>query len=182
MRTSLRALVGSLLLSLIAIPDGRAGEWETLRDRQESTLKAHARRLAEIEARAAGPDQFRRAEKITRDRITASEGPLKGAGARARSLEDMNEWRGEGAERRKLREALATGQKNFEGANARLGSTIEVAEATALRVPRSGVAEKVGRIEAEAKARASWQREQDRLERERQQRDRAAAERERGLR
>lgn len=178
------ALVAGVLLSLLAIPDGLAGEWEDLRDRFDSTLRAQARRIAEIEARERGvpADQLRRAEKITRDRIAATEGSLKGAGGKTRSLNDMSEWRAEGAERRKARESLATGQKHLERANARLGAAIEVAETTAMRVPRSGVVEKVGRIEAEAKARASWQREQDRLERERLQRERGAAERERGVR
>ena len=94
----------------------------------------------------------------------------------------MAEWRADGAERKKVRESLVAGQKNLELANSTVGSAIEVAENTARRVPRSGVVEKVARIEGEAKARASWQREQDRLERERHQRERAAAERERGVR
>jgi len=51
-----------------------------------------------------------------------------------------------------------------------------------VRVPRSGVLEKVARIEAAEKERTRWLREQAALERERQQRERAAAERERGVR
>src|SRR4029450_11176214 len=51
---SLRALVVSLLLSLIAIPDGLAGEWETVRESYDTALKAQARRIAEIEARERG--------------------------------------------------------------------------------------------------------------------------------
>ena len=183
MSPSLSALAAGLLLSLIAIPDGFAGEWEDMRDRLDSTLRTHARRIAEIESRdrTAPADQLRRAEKITRDRIAGAEGALKTT-AKARSLEDMAEWRADGAERKKVRESLVAGQKNLELANSTVGSAIEVAENTARRVPRSGVVEKVARIEGEAKARASWQREQDRLERERHQRERAAAERERGVR
>jgi hypothetical protein len=175
--------VAGFLLSLMASADGLAGEWEDMRDRYDNTLRTHARRIAEIEARERGvqPDQMRRAEKITKDRIAATEGFLKGGG-KARSLDDVSGWRADGAERRKVRGSLAAGQKHLERANAQLGSAIEVAETTAMRVPRSGVSEKLSRIEAEAKARASWQREQDRLERERLQRERAAAERERGLR
>lgn len=183
MSPSLSALAAGLLFSLIAIPEGCAGEWEDLRDRYDSVLRPHARRIAEIEARERGaaPDQLSRADKITGDRIAAAEGPLK-AGAKARSLDDMREWRADGSERRKLRESLAILQKRLERANASLGSAIEVAETAAMRVPRSGVVEKIARIEAEAKARASWQREQDRLERERQQRERDAAQRDRGVR
>ena len=183
MSPSVRALAAGLLLSLLAIPKGHAGEWEALRDRYDSALRPHARRIAEIEGRERGaaPDQLRRAEKITRDRIAATEGSLKGGG-KARGLDDLSEWRADGAERRKLRESLAALQKQLERANASLGSAIEVAETTATRVPRSGVVEKVARIEAEAKARANWQREQDRLERERQQRERDAAQRDRGVR
>jgi hypothetical protein len=51
-----------------------------------------------------------------------------------------------------------------------------------MRVPESGVLQKVARMEAEAKERARWQREQAARERERQQRAREAAERERGVR
>jgi hypothetical protein len=51
-----------------------------------------------------------------------------------------------------------------------------------MRVPQSGVLEKVARIEAEAKERARWQHERAARERERQQREREAAERERGVR
>lgn len=205
----LRTLMACLLLSLIAVPDGLAGEWETLREGYENTLRAHAKRIAEIEARERGvpADPEKRAEKITRDRITSIKGSLKGSG-KARSLADtaerasgaarafidvdreqgayldivMSEWRAEGAERRMLREALATLAKNLERANTNLARAIEVAETTTLRVPQSGVLEKVGRIEAAEKERARWQREQATRERERLQREREAAERERGVR
>jgi len=205
----LRTLMACLLLSLIAVPDGLAGEWETLREGYDNTLRAHAKRIAEIEARERGvpADPEKRAEKITRDRITGIKGSLKGGG-KARSLADtaerasgdarafidvdreqgayldivMSEWRAEGAERRMLREALATLAKNLERAKTNLARAIEVAETTTLRVPQSGVLEKVGRIEAAEKERARWQREQATRERERLQREREAAERERGVR
>jgi len=198
-----------LLLSLIAVPDGLAGEWENMRESYDNTLRAHAKRIAEIEARERGVpvDPEKRADKITRDRITGIKGSLKGGG-KARSLADaaerasgdaravidvdreqgayldivMSEWRAEGAERRMLREALATLAKNLERANTNLVRAIEVAETTTLRVPQSGVLEKVGRIEAAEKERARWQREQAARERERQQREREAAGRERGVR
>lgn len=208
-RRCLRTLRVCLLLSLIAVPDGLAGEWENMRESYDNKLRAHAKRIAEIEARERGgqADQEKRADKITRDRITGFTGSLKGGG-KARSLADtaerasgdaralidvyreqgeyldiaMSEWRTEGAERRKLRESIATLQKNLERANANLARAIEVAETTTMRVPRSGVLEKVARIEAEAKERARWQHERAARERERQQREREAAERERGVR
>ena len=208
-RRCLRTLMACLLLSLIAVPDGFAGEWEHMRESYDIKLRAHAKRIAEIEARERGvpADQEKRADKITRDRITGITGSLKGGG-KARSLADtaerasgdaralidvykehgeyldivMSEWRAEGAERRKLRESIAALPKNLERANANLARAIEVAETTTMRVPQSGVLEKVARIEAEAKERARWQHEQAARERERQQREREAAERERGVR
>lgn len=205
----LDTLMACLLLSLIAAPDGLAGEWEDMREGYDSKLKAHARRIAEVEARERGvpADQEKRADKITRDRISGTKASLKGGG-KARTLVDtaekasgdpralidvyreqgeyldivIGEWGTEGAERKKLRESIATLQKNLESANASLARAIEVANATARRVQESGLPEKAGRIEAAEKERARWLREQAALERERQQRERAAAERERGLR
>jgi hypothetical protein len=208
-RRCLRTLRACLLLSLIAVPDGLAGEWENMRESYDNKLRAHAKRIAEIEARERGvpADQEKRAAKITRDRITGIKGSLKGGG-KARNLADtaerasgdaralidvyreqgeyldivMSEWRTEGAERRKIRESIATLQKNLERANANLARAIEVAETTTMRVPQSRVLEKLARIEAEAKERARWQLEQATRERERHQREREAAERERGVR
>jgi hypothetical protein len=208
-RPCLCTLTACLLFSLIAIADGLAGEWENMGQRYDSTLRAEAKRIAEIEARERGvpADQEKRADKITRDRITAIKGSLKGGG-QARSLAEtaerasgdaralidvyraqgeyldivVSEWGTEGAERKKLRESIATVQKNLERANANLARGIEVAETATMRVPRSGVLEKVARIEAAEKERARWLREQAALERERQQRERGAAERERGVR
>lgn len=209
-RRWLCALTACLLASLTAVPDGLAGEWENMRESYDNTLRAYAKRIAEIEARERGvpADQEKRADKITRDRITGITGSLKGGG-KARSLADtaerafsgdaralidvykeqgeyldivMSEWRTEGAERRKLRESIATLQKSLERANADLASAIEVAETTTMRVPQSRVLEKLARIEAEAKERARWQHERAMREREHQQREREAAERERGVR
>jgi hypothetical protein len=94
----------------------------------------------------------------------------------------ISEWGTEGTERKKLRESIATLQKSLESTNANLARAIEDAETTTTRVPRSGVPDKVGRIEAAEKERARWLREQAALDRERQQRERNAAERERGVR
>ena len=208
-RGCLRTLMAGLLLSLVAVPDGLAGEWETMRENYDSKLRAQAKRITEIEARERGgpADPEKRAEKITRDRITGIRSSLKG-GAKARSLADtaerasggaralsdvsreqgeyldvvQGEWGVEGAERRKLRESTATLQKNLERANANLARVIEVAETTTMLVSQSGVLEKVGWLEAREKERARWQRDQATRERERQQREREAAERERGVR
>jgi hypothetical protein len=198
-----------LLLSLLTVPDGRAGEWENVRESYDNKLKVHAKRIAEIEARERGiPDQEKRADKITRDRIAAIKGSLKGGGGKARSLANAaertprdaralidvsreqgeyldlvtGEWRVDGTERRKLRGSLATLPKNLEHVSANLARATEVAEATIRRVPESGLPQKVGRIEAAEKERTRWLREQAALERERQLRERGAAERERGIR
>jgi len=206
-RRWLRTLGACLLLSLIAAPDGLAGEWENMRESYDNKLRTHAKRIAEIEGKERGTDQEKRADKITRDRITGIKSSLKGGGkARslaetaekasgdARSLIDVSreqgeyldivisEWGTEGAERKKLRESIATLQKTLESTNANLARAIEDAETTTTRVPRSGVSDKVGRIEAAEKERARWLREQAALDRERQQRERNAAERERGVR
>lgn len=208
-RRWLRTMMACLLLSLITVPDGLAGEWENMRESYDNKLRPHAKRIADIEARERGvpADQEKRADKITRDRIAGIKGSLKGGG-KARSLAEaaekasgdaralidvsreqgayldivISEWGTEGAERKKLRESIATLQKNLERTNANLTRAIEVAETTTTRVPRSGVLEKVARIEAAEKERTRWLREQAALERERQQRERGAAERERGVR
>jgi hypothetical protein len=98
----------------------------------------------------------------------------------------MREWGADGAERRKLRESLATLQKNLERVELNLASAIGAVEATAARVPESGVLEKLGRIETGVsevgeRLKARWQREHTARERERQQREREAAERARGM-
>jgi hypothetical protein len=208
-RRGLRTLMPFLLLSLIAVSDGLAGEWETMRENYDNTLRAHAKRIAEIEGRERGvpADQEKRADKITRDRITAIKGSLKSSG-KARGLADsaerasggaralidvsreqgeyidivVNDWRAEGPERRILRESMAALPRNLERAKASLARAIEVTEATTMRVPESGLLEKIRRIEAAEKERTRFLREQAALERERQQRERGAAERERGVR
>jgi hypothetical protein len=208
-RRWLQTLMACLLLSLITVPDGLAGEWETMRESYDNKLRTHARRIAEIEARERGvpADPEKRADRITRERITGMKGFLKGGG-KARSLAEtaekasgdarvlsdvsreqgeyldivISEWGPDGAERKKLRESIPTLQKHLESANASLARAIEVAAATARRVQESGLPEKAGRIQAAEKERARWLREQAALERERQQRERSAAERERGVR
>ena len=93
-----------------------------------------------------------------------------------------NEWKVDGAERRKLRESLTTLEKNITRATASMARALKVAETTTMSLPHSGVPEKLARLEETEKERARWLREQAVRDRERQQKDREAAERERGVR
>jgi hypothetical protein len=212
-RQWLDILTGCLLVLLVAVPAGRAGDWESLRESYDKKLKAHAKQIAEIETRepTGSDDPNQRAEKITRDRITAVRAALRGGG-KARTLADTadqasvepsasidlsreqseyfdivtREWGPDGAERRRLRESPATLQKNFERANANVVRATERAEAMAGR-GQAAVVERVARLEAEVKEagdrlRARWQREQALRDRERDQREREAAERARTIR
>jgi hypothetical protein len=213
-RRCLGTLMACLLLSLVALPDVLAGEWEEMRERYDNKLRAHEKRIAEIEAKERGvpADQEKRADTITRDRLTGIRASLKGGG-KGKSLADTaekassevmalvdvyreqsehldmvaGEWGAEGAERKKLRDAITALQKNLERINANLAGAADAAGATTKRVEQSGVLEKVARIEAAAseageRLRARWQRERAAREREREQREREAAERARSLR
>ena len=173
MSASLRALLAGALLSVAPGPPGEANEWESLRERQESALRGHGARSAEIEARDRGAraEQEKRAEKVGRERLATVEGILK-----------AGDWRADGAERRKVRESIATLQRNLERANASLSRSIEIAESTTTGLAHSGVLERLGRFEHEQKVRAQWQNDQAARDRERLQRERAASERERGVR
>lgn len=93
-----------------------------------------------------------------------------------------SEWEADGVERRKLRESLTTLEKNLTRATASMARALKVAETTAMNLPRSGVPEKLARLEEIEKERARWLREQAARDRERQQKEREAAERERGVR
>jgi hypothetical protein len=174
---SVRGLLAGLVLWLGAVPSAWAGDLESLRERLDDTLKPHAGRLAEIEAREHGdpPDRQQRAEKITRDRIAQSTASLNRGGpvrtpvdaaemgpGEASALADASRKQGEqldavdrawgaaGSERRKLREALAAVQKDLERANADLAQATAVADAAVAQVAESGVIGAVARIEAEA--------------------------------
>ena len=197
-----------LLLSSFAPSTATPGEWDTVRDNYDAALKTYARRIAEIEARErASTDPTKRADKLTRDRIASLDASLKSsprvrslaesadrAAADPKALDEVSrllgeyldgagaEWRAEGTERRKGREALAALQKDLERAGTSLDRAIEVAVGAKRRVPQSGVPAKIARIEAEAKAKATWQQEHAARERERRERERQAGERERGVR
>ena len=207
-RRCLPTLMAGLLLALSAVSDAPAGEWEKIRESYDNALRTYEKRIGEIEAKERGvPDQEQRADKITRDKVAAIRGSLKGGGkgksladaaekasGDARALPDLSreqgeyldvitsEWGAEGAERKKLREAMATAQKNLERVNANLA---RAAKATTAGVKPSDLLEKTARIEAlvnEASQRfkARWQLEQAARERETKQREREAAERARG--
>jgi hypothetical protein len=206
-----RALMAGALLSLIGAPAALGDEWEKMRGKYDNTLRVHEKRIAEIEAKERGgsADQEARAVKITRDRVTGIRAALKGGGkgrsladtaerasSDARALVDLNreqsgylaivtrEWGAAGAERKSLRDAMATLQQSFQDIDANLA---RAAEATTAPVQQSGVLEKAARTEVAAseageRLRARWQREQAAREREREQREREAAERARGMR
>jgi hypothetical protein len=207
----LRTLMIGVLLSLISAPAALPGEWEKMRENYDNTLRAYEKRIGEIEARERGvpADREQRAERITRDRVAGIRASLKESG-KGKSLAEaadkasgdakarvdlyreqtvyldivMSEWGPEGAERKKLREAMAMLQKNLERTSANLA---RAAGATTMHVEASDVLEKMARIEAAAseageRLRARWQLERAAREREREQREREAAARARGVR
>ena len=206
----LLTLMAGLLLALSAVADALAGEGEKIRENYYDALRTYEKRIGEIEAKERDVlDQQQRADKITRDKVASVRTSLRGGGkgksladaaekasSDARAMADLyreqseyldvvtSEWGAQGAERKKLREAMATVQKNFELANANLA---RAAKATTERVKPSDVLEKATRIdaavrEAGERLRARWQLEQAARERESQQREREAAERARGAR
>jgi hypothetical protein len=203
-RRCLGAVIGGLLLALIPSSVAIAGEWESIRESYDNALKANEKRIKEIEAKESGiPDPQQRADKITSDRVGSARAALKGSGkgrslvqaadrasGDASALPDLyreqseylnvvtSEWGAEGAERKKLREALAISQKNLERASASLANAAKATEAVA----PSDVLEKATQIEATVneaveRLRARWQLEQAARERETKQRERDAAER-----
>jgi hypothetical protein len=207
-------LMPFFLLS-IAVPDALAVELDRIREGYDTKLRAYQKRITEIEAkgRGASADPGKRADGITRDRLAEIRASLKGDGGAARRLVELaekasrdgkalvdlysaqseyldvvtREWGADGAERTKLREAIAAMQKSLALINANLGMMAEAAAEMQIAVPQSGALEKVARIEAGAsetreRLSARWERERALREREREQREREAAERARGLR
>jgi hypothetical protein len=203
-RQCLSTVIGGLLLALVAISVAVAGEWESIRESYDNALRANEKRIKEIEAKESGiPDPQQRADKITSDKVGSARAALKGSGkgkslvqAAERASDDASaladlyreqseyldsvtsEWRAEGAGRKKLREAMALSQKNFENAVASLANAAKAAEG----VTPSDVLGRAARIEAamnEAaeRLRARWQLEQAAREREAREREREAAER-----
>lgn len=208
-RRSLPTLAAGLVLALSAVSGATAGEWEQISESYGNALKANEKRIAEITAKERGVTDQQRADKITRDRIASVRTSLRSSG-KARNLADAaekasaedavaladlsreqgeylgvigSEWGAEGAERKKLREAMATAQKNLERANANLTK----AARTEAGPSASEALEKAARIdavvtEAGDRLRARWQLEQAARERETKQREREAGERARSTR
>ena len=199
-RRCLVILMPFLLLS-IAVPDALAVELERMRESYESKLRAHQKRITEIEAKGRGADPGKRADGITRDRIADIRASLKGgvgatkrlaelaekASGDAKALVDVykgqsehldvvtSEWGADGTERKKLKDAITALQKNLTLARTNLEMATEAAGATMIRVEQSGVLEKVARIEAgasEARERLSAQWERERAVREREREQR----------
>jgi hypothetical protein len=209
MRRSLPTLVTGLLLALSAVSNARAGEWETISESYGNAIKANEKRIGEITAKERAVPDHQRADKITSDKVASVRTLLKNSG-KAKSLADAaekasaegataltdlsreqaaylavigGEWGAEGAERKKLREAMAAAQKNLERANA---SLTKAARTDASQSP-SEVLEKAARIDATVteagnRLRARWQNEQAARERETKQREREAGERARSAR
>ena len=202
----LRTLVALLLLSLIPAPDALADELERMRESYDSKLKAHEKRISEIEAkgRGASADPEKRADGITRDRVAdIRASSLKGgsgtakrlaeraekASGDAKALDDVykgqsehldiitGEWGADGAERKKLREVITALQKNLALIRTGLAMAAETAEAMKTQVQESGVLAKVARIEAVASE--ARERLSARWERERILREREREQRER---
>jgi hypothetical protein len=193
-----------LLLS-IAVPDALAVELERMRESYESKLRAHQKRITEIEAkgRGASADPGKRADGITRDRIADIRASLKGgvgatkrlaelaekASGDAKALVDVykgqsehldvvtSEWGADGTERKKLKDAITALQKNLTLARTNLDMATEEAGATMIRVEQSGVLEKVARIQAGASE--ARERLNAQWERERAVREREREQRER---
>ena len=200
----LATLGGAILLALTAVSDAVPGEWETIRESYDNALKANEKRIQEIEAKERGiSDPQQRAEKITRDKVTAVRASLKSGGpgkslAEAaeqavddpKALADLSreqgryldaaagDWGADGAERKRLRDATATAQKGIERVNANLTRAAKAISS----VQSSEALEKAARIEAAVneaadRLRARWQLEHAARERESKQREREAAER-----
>ena len=208
-RRSLPTLVTGLALALSAVSGATADEWEKISESYGNALKANEKRIGEITAKERAVPEQERADKITRDKVASVRTLLKSSG-KAKSLADAAEqasaegtaaltdlsreqgeylaviggdWSAEGAERKKLREAMAAAQKNLERANA---SLTKAARTDASQSP-SEVLEKAARIDATVteagnRLRARWQNEQAARERETKQREREAGERARSAR
>ena len=194
------------LLSLaIAVPDALASELERMRESYDNKLRAHQKRITEIEAKGRGlsADPRKRADGITRDRIADIMASFKGgvgaakrlvelaekASGDAKELTDVyegqrehldvvtGEWGADGTERKRLRESLAALQKSLNLARTNLAMASEAAGAMTTRVDQSGVLEKVARIEAGASV--ARERLSARWEHERAVREREREQRER---
>ena len=128
-----------------------------MRESYDTKLRAHEKRITEIEAKGRGvsADPEKRADGITRDRVAEIRASLKGGGGAAKRLAELaekapgdakalvdvykgqsehldvvtREWGADGAERKKLREAIAALQKNLALISTSLAMAAEAAGA-----------------------------------------------------
>jgi hypothetical protein len=96
------------------------------------------------------------------------------------------EWR-DGAERKKLQEAIGLLQRNTDRINFSLRMATEAAEALSTRIRRSGLLERIAQLEiaaqeAGARLAGRWELERAARAREREQRERESGERARAQR
>jgi hypothetical protein len=205
-RRSLPTVTAGILFALGAVGDAAAGEWEQVRDSYEGALKTYEKRIGDIEAKERGiADPMQRADKITRDKITSVRTTLRSSG-KGKSLADAAEkasgdpkalpdltrdqgeyldavrgdWGPDGPERKKLRDATATVQKNLERASANLTKAAKAPAAVSTPEALEKAAQvETTLVEAGERVKARWQLEQAARERETKQREREAAERSR---
>jgi len=195
----------AFLLPSIAVMGALAGELEKMRESYDSKLKAHEKRILEIEAkgRGASANPEKRADGITRERIADIRASSKAGAGATRRLAELGErasadakalvglykgqsehldvvtgeWGADGTERKRLREAIIALQKNLGLARANVAMATEAAGEMKTRVEQSGVLEKVARIEAVASE--ARERLSARWEHERAAREREREQRER---
>ncbi|SRR6266436_9768347 len=205
-RRCLRTLTACLLLALIAVPDGLAGEWETCAKATTTSSgllpsgspnsrqgSAGFRRIRRRGQDHEGSDRRNRGFPERGGKTISLADTTERASGDARALIDvyrehgdyldivMSEWGTEGVERRKLRESIAALQKSLGHANAdlRRRSRLPRRRPCAYRSRACSRRSPGSRLrqKSERDGRTSGSRE-----RERQQKEREAAERERGVR
>ena len=100
-RRCLVILIPFFLLS-IAAPDALAVDLDRMRESYDTKLRAHQKRITEIEARGRGAsaDPGKRADGITRDRLAEIRASLKGDGGAAKRLTELAEKASRDAHRR----------------------------------------------------------------------------------
>jgi hypothetical protein len=193
-----RAVTAAVLAILISTSCAAASDWDAMRAQQRAALQAAGGRIVGIDAleRASPVERDKLADTLTRDRIAQARRMLKHDGAGPAVIADQTsrqllavtrEWGPNGASRVALGASSATVQQNLERADRNLAAALEAVQATAGRVPQSGLLEAVASIETTVsetgeRLNARWQREHTARERERQQREREVGERERGVR
>ena len=193
-----RAVTTAVLAIVTSTAGAGASDWDTMRAQQRAALQAAGGRSVGIDAleRASPVERDKLADTLTRDRIAQARRMLKHDGPEPAATADQTsrrlpavtrEWGPNGPSRVALGASRATVQQSLERADRNLAAALEAVQATAGRVPQSGLLEAVAAIETTVsetgeRLNARWQREHAARERERQQRERELGERERGVR